>query len=206
MFHSRLVDHPDVPNRKAIPASGSPDEAQRHALEARRRELRASLRPTPGTDVRNVVLAVLAIGRQYGATTPQQAAVTLALYIEAVAELPTWALDKARRTFAKGGWKCAWNGRGTPSSADLVEEARGHLTPIWVELRRIEAVLAAVPIATPNSEELAAAVAERRRFIEAFQDEERRREAESRTIVAADLESRRLRRESGAPHGAARCF
>lgn len=90
-------------------------------------------------------MLLLSQGREFGTLTDQAAGLRVALYVEALADIPTWAVQRARLIFAKGGWRCLWDGRDVPSSHDVVGECSYLLLPIETELRRVEAVLDAEP-------------------------------------------------------------
>lgn len=109
-------------------------------MEARRAELRQSILSTPGEATDDVILALIAGSALFG-LSDEEAGLKTSLYAEALADLPTWAIDKARRTFARGGWRCLWDGKGCPSSHDVAAECRFILLPIETELRRLDAVL-----------------------------------------------------------------
>lgn len=104
-------------------------------------------------------MLLLSQGRGFGTLTDQAAGLRVALYVEALADIPTWAVQRARLIFAKGGWRCLWDGRDVPSSHDVVSECRYLLLPIETELRRVEAVLEAEPYtAGADEDERAGAV------------------------------------------------
>lgn len=135
-----LEPHPTDFRLGAIPASRAPTDEQRAHLEQRRAELEESLVPTPGEATDDVILAIIAGSPLFG-LSDEEAALKTNLYAEALADLPTWSIDKARRIFGKGGWRCMWDGKGCPSSAMVAAECRYILLPIETELRRLKAVL-----------------------------------------------------------------
>ena len=146
-----LQVHPGDYRRRVIPAERAPSDEQRGRLVARRGELRASLTATPGDAADEVILALIAGSPLFG-LTDEEAAIKTGLYAEALADLPTWAIDRARRIFGKGGWRCPWDGRGCPSSAMIAAECRHILLPHQTELDRIEAILDAEPYDTGGSD------------------------------------------------------
>ncbi|WCS27254.1 hypothetical protein LOK46_10675 [Methylobacterium sp. NMS14P] len=139
-FTNRADDHPSQFGRKIISASQAPQGAERDALESRRRELLASLRATPGEDLEDVLAAIMATGETFGASG-EETDVKVKLYAEALRDMPTWAVERARIAFSRPGWKAPWNGRGIPSSADVVAECRAIVQPIEAELYRIGQIL-----------------------------------------------------------------
>ncbi|WP_187275161.1 hypothetical protein [Methylobacterium sp. WL120] len=110
-------------------------------LEKRRAELRASLVPTPGPELNRALTLLLARSREYGTLTEKAAGLRLALYLEALGDMPTWVVERARQAFSKAGWRCLWDGRDVPSSHDVVAECRHILLPIDTELARLDTVL-----------------------------------------------------------------
>ena len=96
---------------------------------------------TPGPALHRSLTLLLASSREYGSLHPKDAALRLGLYIEALRDLPAWAVERARLIFGKGGWRCLWDGRDVPSSHDVAAECRHILLPIETELRRLDAVL-----------------------------------------------------------------
>ncbi|MCJ2104717.1 hypothetical protein MKK70_04860 [Methylobacterium sp. E-041] len=144
-FVNRLEDHPEDFRRRRIPAVQAPAGDARAWLEKRRAELRASLVPTPGPELNRVLTLLLARSREYGTLTEKAAGLRLALYIEVLGDVPTWAVERARQAFGKPGWRCLWDGRDVPSTHDLVAECRHILLPIDTELGRIDTVLEAEP-------------------------------------------------------------
>ncbi|MCJ2009145.1 hypothetical protein [Methylobacterium sp. J-092] len=139
-FVNRLEDHPADFRRRRIPAVQSPAGDTRAWLEKRRAEQQASLIPTPGPEL-NRMLTLLLAPRQYGTLTEKAAGLWLALYLEALGDLPTWAVEQARMASGNPGWRCLWDGRDVPSSHDVVAECRHILLPIEIELRRLDVVL-----------------------------------------------------------------
>jgi hypothetical protein len=139
-FTNRADDHPSEFGRKVISAAHAPQGAEREVLESRRRELLASLRPTPGEDLEDVLAAIMATGETFGASG-EETDVKVKLYAEALRDQPTWAVERARISFSRPGWKAPWNGRGIPSSADVVAECRAVVQPIEAELYRIGQIL-----------------------------------------------------------------
>jgi len=144
-YVNRLEDHPTDFRRKRIRASQAPAGEARAWLEARRAILRQSLVPTPGPALTAVLTLLLGASREYGTLSPKAAGLRLALYSEALAGVPTWSVEQARKTFGKGGWRCLWDGSEVPSSHDVVAECRHILLPIETELARLDTVLDAEP-------------------------------------------------------------
>ncbi|MGX9980292.1 hypothetical protein [Methylobacterium fujisawaense] len=144
-YVNRVEDHPTDFRRKRIRASQAPAGEARAWLEARRAALRASLGSTPGPALTAVLTLLLGASREYGSLSPKAAGMRLALYAEALTGVPIWAVEQARKTFGKGGWRCLWDGNDVPSSHDVVAECRHILLPIETELARLDAVLDAEP-------------------------------------------------------------
>ena len=139
-FTNRLEDKPGDFRRKLISVSSAPVGDERAMLERRQRELRMSLVPTPGDGANGKIYLLIAGSPAFGMTERETDAKVL-LYAEALRHQPTWAIERARQIFAGGGWKSAWNGRGCPSSAEVVSECRHVIEPIEAELYRIGQVL-----------------------------------------------------------------
>ena len=152
-YVNRVEDHPTDFRRKRIPAGRAPAGEARAWLEARRSTLRASLVPTPGPELTRSLTLLLAASREYGRLTERASGLRLALYLEALADIPTWAVEQARKIFGKGPWHCLWDGQDVPSSSDVVAECRHILLPIEAELARLDAVLDAEPYAAGASDD-----------------------------------------------------
>lgn len=56
--------------------------------------------PTPGLDLNGTVMLLLAHGREFGTLTEKTAGLRVALYVEALSDMPTWAVKRARLIFA----------------------------------------------------------------------------------------------------------
>lgn len=151
-FTNRLEDKPGDFRRKLLSASLAPAGTERDILEARREELRESLRPTPDDTARAVITLLLAGGKSYGMSERESDAREM-LYAEALRGEPTWAIEKARQRFAKGGWQCNWDGRDVPSTASIVAECRFITLDIEREIARISAILDAELVDTETSED-----------------------------------------------------
>lgn len=151
-FTNRLEDKPGDFRRKLLSASLAPAGTERDVLEARRAELRRSLRPTPDQTARDVVTLLLAGAPSFGMSERETDAKVM-LYAEALRDEPTWAIEKARQRFAKGGWQCNWDGSGTPSTASVVAECRFITLDIETEIARISAILDAELVDTETSED-----------------------------------------------------
>ncbi|MFB0491269.1 hypothetical protein ABIE45_003855 [Methylobacterium sp. OAE515] len=115
--------------------------------------MRASLVPTPGPALTAVLTLLLGASREYGTLSPKAAGLRLALYNEALADVPIWAVEQARKIFGKGGWRCLWDGSDVPSSHDVVAECRHILLPIETELARLDSVLDAEPYTAGATED-----------------------------------------------------
>jgi hypothetical protein len=151
-FTNRLEDKPGDFRRKLLSASLAPAGTEREALEARRDELRRSLRATPGDAARAVITLLLAAGKSYG-MSERESDVRGMLYAEALRQEPTWAIEKARQRFAKGGWQCNWDGRDVPSTASVVAECRFITLDIETEIARISAILDAELVDNETTED-----------------------------------------------------
>lgn len=79
--------------------------------------------------------------------------VKVALYADALKTEPTWAIEAARQTFSRGGWRCNWDGNGCPSSASVVAECKYTLLPIENELHRINLILNAELVDTDTTQD-----------------------------------------------------
>jgi hypothetical protein len=143
---------PGDPRRRLISASCAPRGVERQALEDRRAELTASLRPTPGEQASDVIYALIAGFTAYG-MSERETDVKVALYADALKTEPTWAIEAARQTFARGGWHCNWDGNGCPSSASVVAECKYTLLPIEAELYRIGLILNAELVDTDTTQD-----------------------------------------------------
>ncbi|WP_232629138.1 hypothetical protein [Methylobacterium sp. Leaf118] len=150
-FTNRLEDKPGDFRRKLLSASLAPAGTEREALEARRAELQRSLRPTPDDTARAVITLLLASGKSYGMTERESDAREM-LYGEALRQEPTWAIEKARQRFAKGGWQCNWDGRDVPPTASVVAECRFITLEVETEIGRINAILDAELVDTDTTE------------------------------------------------------
>lgn len=139
-YMNRLEDKPGDFRRKIISAPLAPAGDERRALEDRRDELKLSLVATPDQDARDQIDLLLAGAPAFG-MSEREAGAKLILYAEALCGEPTWAIQRARQLFAKGGWKSGWNGTGCPSSANVVAECRQITLPIEAEIYRIEQIL-----------------------------------------------------------------
>ncbi|CAO4136706.1 hypothetical protein OFEAOIEE_LOCUS4465 [Methylorubrum extorquens] len=151
-FTNRLEDKPGDFRRKLLSASLAPAGTEREALEARREELRRSLRPTPDQTARDVVTLLLAGAPSFGMSERETDAKVM-LYAEALRDEPTWAIEKARQRFAKGGWQCNWDGKGSPSTASVVAECRFFTLDIETEIARISAILDAELVDNETTED-----------------------------------------------------
>lgn len=151
-FTNRLEDKPGDFRRKLLSASLAPVGIEREALEARRAELQHSLRPTPDDTARAVITLLLANGKSYGMTERESDAREV-LYGDALRDEPTWAIEKARQRFAKGGWKCNWDGRDVPPTASVVAECRFITLEVETEIARISAILDAELVDTDTTED-----------------------------------------------------
>lgn len=109
-------------------------------LAQRRDELRASLIPTPGEAVEDILLAMFTGTNTFGMDGRETDA-KVAIYAQHLEGQPTWAIEKARRLFGKGGWKCNWNGQGVPSPQNINAECAFITLEIDAEIARISAIL-----------------------------------------------------------------
>jgi hypothetical protein len=140
-------------------ASSAPTGADREALAARHAELSSSLLPGRADQRRAVITLILAGFATYG-MSEQELDMKIALYDEALRDEPVWAIDQARKTFGKGGWRCNWDGRGCPSSASVAAECKFITLAVEEELYRIGLILNAELVDTDTTEdERAAALA-----------------------------------------------
>ncbi|TXN60552.1 hypothetical protein [Methylobacterium sp. WL6] len=139
-FTNRLETPPNGFRRQRLPRSAAPDAEQRAWLEGRRDDVRAAMTPTPGPEVNRALLKLMGAHAAFGAPEREMLG-KVAIYAEAVAHLPTWAIDAARKAFLRPGWRSMWSGHGCPEAADLVAECRFILLPFETELTKIEAVL-----------------------------------------------------------------
>ncbi|KNY20374.1 hypothetical protein AKJ13_22355 [Methylobacterium sp. ARG-1] len=149
---NRMEDHPAVPGRKVVSASSAPDEAERAALTSRRAELLTGLRPAPLRDLLPVLVKIIANGDAFGMSR-EEAIEKAKLYAEAAQGIPVWAMERAQIALGRPGWKSSWNGRGIPSSADVVAECRAVLAQSESELYRLGQILDAEVIDTQTTPE-----------------------------------------------------
>lgn len=128
-------------------------------MEARRDELHESLRPTPGPVANRSIFLLLVSKRAFGADERETAAM-IRFYADALAQEPSWAIERARIRFRDGGWRCPWGGEGWPTEAQVRAECRHETLRIEAELAKIETILGAVPYETGATDsERAGAVA-----------------------------------------------
>lgn len=151
-FTNRLEDKPGDFRRKLLSASLAPAGAERQVLEQRREELRASLIPTPGETVEDVVLAIFTGSDTFGMDGRETDA-KVAIYAQHLERQPTWAIEEARRRFGRGGWKCNWNGRGVPSPQNINAECSFITLDIETEIARISAILDAELVDNDTTED-----------------------------------------------------
>jgi len=139
-YTNRLEDKPGDFKRKLLSASLAPVGGEREALETRRAELRRSLTPTPGKQANDCILLLISGAPAFGMSERETEAKVL-LYAEALAGEPTWAIEQARQRFAKGGWVSPWDGKGCPSSANVVAECRAITLAVEQEIYKLSQVL-----------------------------------------------------------------
>lgn len=139
-FTNRLEDKPGDFRRKLLPASLAPAGAERQALEERRAELVRSLVAEPGEDADDVIYGILAGSNTFG-MSDREADVKVRIYAEALQKHPTWAIEQARKTFQKGGWKCSWDGKGIPSSASVNAECSFITLELDAEIAKLSLIL-----------------------------------------------------------------
>lgn len=151
-FTNRLEDKPGDFRRKLLSASLAPVGVERDVLERRRDELRASLIPTPGEAVEDVVLAIFTGSDTFGMDGRETDA-KVAIYAQHLEAQPTWAIEEARRRFGRGGWKCNWNGRGVPTPQNINAECAFITLEIDAEIARISAILDAELVDTDTTED-----------------------------------------------------
>lgn len=145
-----------MPGRKVVSASSAPVEAERAVLASRRAELLAGLRAAPVRDLIPPLVKIIANGDAYGMSR-EEAIEKAKLYAEAAKGLPAWALERAQVAFSRPGWKSSWNGRGIPSSADVVAECRAILAQCESELYRLGQILDAEVVDVETTPEQRAA-------------------------------------------------
>lgn len=109
-------------------------------LASRRAELLAGLRAAPVRDLLPPLVKIIANGDAYGMSR-EEAIEKAKLYAEAAHGLPVWAVERAQVAFSRPGWKSSWNGRGIPSSAEVVAECRAILAQSESELYRLGQIL-----------------------------------------------------------------
>ncbi|TNC14887.1 hypothetical protein FF100_04730 [Methylobacterium terricola] len=78
---------------------------------------------------------------------------TIALYVEALDSIPTWAIEAARKRFSKGQAKVLWDFKSCPSSAQLVGESRHMMLDVEEELHRLNLILNATIVDTDTTED-----------------------------------------------------
>lgn len=151
-FTNRLEDRPGDFRRKLLSASLAPAGIERETLERRRHELQASLIPTPGDEVEDVILAIFTGSDTFGMDGRETDA-KVAVYAQHLEGQPTWAIEAARRRFGKGGWKCNWNGRGVPTPQNINAECSFIALDIETEIARISAILDAELVDSETTED-----------------------------------------------------
>jgi hypothetical protein len=200
-FTNRLEDKPGDFRRKLLSESLAPAGAERETLEARRAELIRSLRPEPGPDADDVIYGILAGGNTFG-MSEREVSVKVRIYAEALQKHPTWAIEQARRTFAKGGWKCSWDGNGVPSSASVNAECSFITLEIEAEVNRIAQVLdAEIVDSETTADERKANVASIAKLLAELRNGEPANERAMREVReerAAQLETQRKAAKAGA--------
>lgn len=209
-FTNRLEDKPGDFRRKLLSASAVPVGSELQELQSRRAELLHCLTPTPDEDAKDVIYGILAGGNTFG-MSQRETDLKVGIYAEALAKHPTWAIEAARRIFAKGGWKCSWDGNGVPSSASVNAECSFLTLEIDAEIHKISQILDAEIVdadttadeRAENVAKLAKLMADLRNVVPANERLMRQAVAEKAdTIlnaqrVASDLAERASRRQAG---------
>lgn len=129
-----------------------PRGAEREALVNRLHELEDSIQPTPGPAMNKAILKLIVASPTYG-MTDKDSAVLVGLYAEALAEMPVWTVEEARRRFGQHKHKCVWNGEGRPQSGHVYAECRQILLPIEQEIGDLRLILDAVVVDTNTTED-----------------------------------------------------
>ena len=114
--------------------------------------MRRSLIPTPGEEANGRILLLISGAPAFGMSERETDAKVL-LYAEALSGEPTWAIEQARQRFARGGWVCPWDGKGCPSSANVVAECKAITLQVEQEIWRISQILDAEIVDTDTTED-----------------------------------------------------
>lgn len=138
-FQNRLEDKDGDPRRKLLSLGLSPSDAERDALEARRRHLEDCLNPTP-QNLLPAVTALLSAFPVYG-ISPDSARQHANLVCRALDDCPTWAVKAAAARFLKGQNQVRWENDKAPSPPQIRAEARLLCLDIETELHRLNQVL-----------------------------------------------------------------
>ncbi|MDR7037379.1 hypothetical protein J2X36_002126 [Methylobacterium sp. BE186] len=137
-FQNRLEDG-DRPGHKLISAGIAPSDAERDALEARRRHLIDCLTPSPET-LLPTVTALLSAFPTYG-ISPESAKQHASLVCRALDDCPTWAVNAAASRFIKGKQQVRWEADKAPTAPQIRAEAKLGTLDIETELHRLSQIL-----------------------------------------------------------------
>lgn len=150
-FSNKIEADPTDFRARRIALRDAPSAGERAELETRRDELRRHLTPTPGREATEAIALLIGSKASFGAQ-PKEIVAKVGFYAQALANQPTWAIERARIRFSRPGWRCLWDGRGCPSEADVGAECRHETLPFDTELAKIEAILSARIDDTGSSE------------------------------------------------------
>ena len=129
----------------AIRADQAPSEHDRSLMAERLADLRAGLFDGPEGEAakRKVVLALLSAFPTYGLDA-KGAATMAGLYVRALVDLPTWAVQAAASRFLQGRTLTEWPGDRCPTPPQVTAESRRSLDELHAEIGTIAEVLEAV--------------------------------------------------------------
>jgi hypothetical protein len=113
--------------------------AEREQIRDRVEQLRAAIE---ARDPRATQRAIAGMMLSYpsGRASGDEAAAVVAAYVNALSDLPPWAITEAVNRFIRGHVPAA-NAAFAPSGAEIHQEARKVVTPLLAELRTLDRLL-----------------------------------------------------------------
>lgn len=133
----------------------APTDEQRDVLKARGREIADGLKPADGNQARTVISALvnrlLVTYPQSERATEQEARAAIAGYVEALVDLPLWAVNASCQGWIRG--EADGDNRFRPSAAELRTLAQRKLMPFRQEVEQIRRILTANVYREPTQEE-----------------------------------------------------
>lgn len=133
----------------------APTAEQREVLKIRGREIADGLKPADGNQARTVISALvnrlLVTYPQSERVSEQDARAAIAGYVDALADLPLWAVNAACQGWIRG--EADGDNRFRPSAAELRTLAQRKLMPFRQEVEQIRRILTAQVYRDPTQEE-----------------------------------------------------